>query len=125
MASNSLDTALLVSWVLIHSIQGIPCDIFYCEVSSQHHCKDTECLVKGVEWLVLQILCGGQFRFSLYSGAVTRRCWLQFISYLLVCLLFLCRSPLVLKLFCCVSLSAVLGFCSLFYTVHILQCMQE
>ena len=61
---------------------------------SRCSCKCTECFVKDVEWSVLQILFGGQLRFSLNSGAVTRRCWLQFISYLLVCLLFLCRSPL-------------------------------
>ena len=41
------------------------------------------------------------------------------------CLLFLCRSLLAIQLFHCVSLSAVLGFCSLFYTVHISQCMME
>ena len=37
----------------------------------------------------------------------------------LLCLLFLCRSHLVLKLFHCVSLSTILGFCCLFYTAHI------
>ena len=41
----------------------------------------------------------------------------------LLCLLFLCRSLLVPQLFHRVSLSTVLGFCSLFYTVHFLQCM--
>ena len=101
-------------------------------------CKDVQCLV-------LQVLCGDQLRFSLCSGAIITRCWFQFISYLLVsspaqlmqshashllpsllrgcsCLLFLPRSPLVLQLFCCVCLSTVLAFCSLFYTAHILQC---
>ena len=39
---------------------------------------------KGVQCLVLQILCGGQLRFSLCSGAIITRCWFQFISYLLV-----------------------------------------
>ena len=46
-------------------------------------------------------------------------------SLLMCCswLLFLCRSLLVVQLFHCVSLSAVLGFCRLFYTIQILQCM--
>ena len=39
------------------------------------------------------------------------------------CLLFFCRSLLVLQLFHCVSLSAFLAFYSIFYTVQISQCM--
>ena len=41
-------------------------------------------LLRGVMLLLLQILCGGQLRFSLISGPVTSRCWSQFISYLLI-----------------------------------------
>ena len=43
----------------------------------------------------------------------------------LLCLLFLCRFLLVVQLFCCISLSAVLGFYSLFLSVKILQYMLE
>ena len=39
------------------------------------------------------------------------------------CLLFLCRSLLVLQLHHCVGMSIVLGFCCLIYSGQILQCM--
>ena len=92
-------------------------------------------------WLVVSAgsLVRVQLRFSLCSGAIITRCWFQCILYwssspssavtvlcllpnLLrgcscwLCLLFLCRSLLVVQLSCSVGLSAVLGFFSLFYT---------
>ena len=102
----------------------------------RHQCKDAQCLV-------LQVLCGGQLRFSLSSGTVTRY-WSQFFlfiallvlaqlmqsyashvlpSLLRCCSCFLCllyMSLLILQLFCCLSLSAILGFCSpLLYTTYL------
>ena len=106
--------------------------IWYCSIVRSlitHQCKGADWVFSvRVQCLLLQVLCGDQLRFSLCSGAIITRCWFQFISYLLVsspahlmqsyashllpsllrcwsCLLFLCKSPLVLQLFCCVSLS--------------------
>ena len=74
MVWNSLDTPLLVSWALIHTIQGIPYGIFpLWGLSPWYQCKDAGCLLVGV-----------QLRFFLCSGAIITRCWSQFISYLLV-----------------------------------------
>ena len=140
---SSLDTSL-PGWVStdpFHSGYTITVPLW--GLSSWHQCKGVDWVVpaKGAQCLVLHILCGGQLRFSLSSGAVITRHWSQLYpiywssnpssadavlclmpSLLMCCscLLFLCRTLLVLQLFHCVSMSAVLGFCSLFYTEHIL-----
>ena len=102
-------------------------------------------LVKVQNGQYCRFPCRGQLRFSLCSEAIITRCWFPFYPIYwfqsssadaVLCLMPLAQPPKVLQLLallvqvstglqlcCCVSLSAVLGFCSLFYTTHILQCM--
>ena len=97
-------------------------------------------LCKGICWVVI-IHCCRQLRFSLYSGAVTTKVLaiVVFLYYLLVLALWsiLCFMPSCLVscsvVGCCsahpllvllfslkeVCLSQDLGFCNLFYPVHI------
>ena len=88
--------------------------------------------------------CRCYLRFSLCSEAIITRCWSQFVSYLLVfkpssadavlclmtllsllrcchcflCLLFLCRSPLILQLFRCVNICCFGLLQPLLYSVY-------
>ena len=55
---NSLDTPLVVGWVLVHSIQGILYDIVPLQgLLSWHQCKGAKCLIVDVECWIPSLGC--------------------------------------------------------------------